>query len=393
MIGELLAPAGDLEKLKIAFTYGADAVYIGGKNYSLRANANNFSLEEIAESVKYAHNLNKKVYVTVNIIFHESDLEGLEEYLIYLNDVNVDGIIVSDPYVVKLVHDLKLDLFLILSTQTSTLNKYAASFWKDLGIGRIVLAREALIDDIQSIIDIGIETEVFIHGAMCTSFSGKCVMSNYVTNRDSNRGGCAQICRFLFTTDEQKPPFSMMSKDLNMLDNIEKMMDMKITSFKIEGRMRSIYYLATVILTYRKIIDKIKNKTLTKEYLNYSLNILNRVANRESTPQFFNKIPGVSEQYYQDRNEVSNQDFLGIVLDYVDGMVKIEQRNYFKIGDEVEFFGPDLDPFSFKIKKIYDENKNEREIANRPGEIILIPCSKPLFKGDLMRVKIFDKID
>lgn len=393
MIGELLAPAGDLEKLKIAFTYGADAVYIGGKNYSLRANANNFSLEEIAESVKYAHNLNKKVYVTVNIIFHESDLEGLEEYLIYLNDVNVDGIIVSDPYIVKLVHDLKLDLFLILSTQTSTLNKYAASFWKDLGIGRIVLAREALIDDIQSIIDIGIETEVFIHGAMCTSFSGKCVMSNYVTNRDSNRGGCAQICRFLFTTDEQKPPFSMMSKDLNMLDNIEKMMDMKITSFKIEGRMRSIYYLATVILTYRKIIDKIKNKTLTKEYLNYSLNILNRVANRESTPQFFNKIPGVSEQYYQDRNEVSNQDFLGIVLDYVDGMVKIEQRNYFKIGDEVEFFGPDLDPFSFKIKKMYDENKNEREIANRPGEIILIPCSKTLFKGDLMRVKIFDKID
>lgn len=393
MIGELLAPAGDLTRLKVALDYGADAVYIGGKNYSLRANANNFSLEEIKSAVLYAHNLKKKVYVTINIVFHEKDLEQLEDYLIYLDEIKVDGIIVSDPYVISLVKKLKLDLAIILSTQTSTLNKYASLYWKELGVKRIVLAREALKEDIQSVIDTGLETEIFIHGAMCTSFSGKCVMSNYVTNRDSNRGGCAQICRFLFDAEGHDTTFSMMSKDLNMLDKIEEMLKMKITSFKIEGRMRSIYYLATVILTYRKVIDKIKENKITEEYLDYSLKILNRVANRESVPQFFDSIPGVNEQYFQDRNEVSNQDFLGIVLGYENGIAKIEQRNYFKKSDEVEFFGPNTESFSLKLNDFYDENNNLREIANKPGEIILIPCLIPLSKGDLMRVKIFDKID
>ncbi|NLA33097.1 MAG: U32 family peptidase [Mollicutes bacterium] len=390
---ELLSPAGNLEKLKVAIDYGADAVYIGGKNYSLRANANNFSLDEIKEAVTYAHKFNKKVYVTVNIVFHDNDLLGLDDYLKYLADIKVDGIIFSDHAVISLVKKLKLDLNLILSTQTSTLNKYAALYWQDLGVSRIVLAREALIEDLQSIIDTGLETEVFIHGAMCTSFSGKCVMSNYVTNRDSNRGGCAQICRFLFDNSENNPKFTMMSKDLNMLLNLESMIDMGVTSFKIEGRMRSIYYIATVIHTYRQVIDKILNKTLTTEYLTYANNILGRVANRESAPQFFQNIPGVEGQYFQDRNEISNQDFLGLVLDYKDGYVSVEQRNYFKPGDDVEFFGPKTNEESLKVGKIYDENLKPLEVANQPGKVIKFKSPIPLFKGDIMRVKVFDKVE
>lgn len=390
---ELLAPAGNLEKLKVALDYGADAVYIGGKNYSLRANADNFSFEGLKEAVEYAHQFNKKVYVTINIIFHESDLEGLTDYLKYLNEINIDGIIVSDHYVIKLVNTLNLNLNLILSTQTSTLNKYAALYYKELGVNRIVLAREALEEDIQSIIDAGIETECFIHGAMCTSFSGKCVMSNYVTNRDSNRGGCAQICRFLFDIDDELPQFSMMSKDLNMLMNLEKMIKMGIVSFKIEGRMRSIYYIATVIHTYRKVIDHILNGTLTESFLNYANNILNRVANRDAVPQFFSKLPGKDEQYYLDRKEVSNQDFLGLVLDYNDNLVKVEVRNYFEKETEIEFFGPKTDEYSFKIDKMYDEKMNIIEVANKPKEIIFLPSEKPVNKGDFIRIKIFDKTE
>lgn len=390
---ELLSPAGNLEKLKVAIDYGADAVYIGGKNYSLRANANNFSLDEIKEAVTYAHKFNKKVYVTVNIVFHDNDLLGLDDYLKYLADIKVDGIIFSDHAVINLVKKLNLDLNLILSTQTSTLNKYAALYWQDLGVSRIVLAREALIEDLQSIIDTGLETEVFIHGAMCTSFSGKCVMSNYVTNRDSNRGGCAQICRFLFDNSEDNPKFTMMSKDLNMLLNLESMIDMGVTSFKIEGRMRSIYYIATVIHTYRQVIDKILNKTLTNKYLAYANDILGRVANRESAPQFFQNIPGIEGQYFQDRNEISNQDFLGLVLDYEDGYVSVEQRNYFKPGDEVEFFGPKTNEESLIIEKIYDENLKSLEVANQPRKVIKFKSPIPLFKGDIMRIKVFDKVE
>ncbi len=388
---ELLAPAGNLEKLKFAFHYGADAIYIGGKNYSLRANANNFSLEEIKEAIKFAHNLNKKVYVTVNIIFHEKDLNGLEEYLLYLNEVKVDGIIVSDPCVIEIINNHKLNIPIILSTQTSTLNKYASTFWKNQGVKRVVLAREALKKDIKDIIATGIETECFIHGAMCTSFSGKCVMSNYVTNRDSNRGGCAQICRFLFDVEGQNNKFTMMPKDLNMVSYIEEMIKIGVTSFKIEGRMRSIYYIATVIDTYRYIIDKILNNSITSEDMEFATNILNRCANRESVPQFFDHIPGKDEQYYIDRNEVSNQDFLGLVLDYQNGLIKLEQRNYFKIGDIVQFFGPGIECFNMSIEKIYDENMNEKDIANHPNEIVYLKSEIPVKSWDIMRIKSFDK--
>ena len=390
---ELLAPAGDLEKLKFAFLYGADAVYIGGQNYSLRANAKNFSLEDIEKGVSFAHSLNKKVYVTVNIIFHEEDVIGLEEYLKKLDDIGVDAIIVSDLYVVKLAKKLKLNLEVHLSTQASVLNQDAALFYKKLGVQRLVLAREASKDDIKKIKETtGVDLECFVHGAMCTSFSGRCVLSNVVTNRDANRGGCAQVCRFTFLCDEE-PCFSMTSKDLNMIENIEEMLKIGVNSFKVEGRMRGIYYIATVILSYRRIIDKILNHTLTNQDKEYYLRVLNRCANRESKPQFFDGVPDKSGQYFLGRQEVSNQDFLGLVLDYDDNnkIVKLEQRNYFKVGDEVEFFGPNMETFSYKIHRIENELHEEIEVANHPNMVVYLKVLYPLKKFDIMRVKWFDK--
>lgn len=390
---ELLAPAGDFEKMKYAFHYGADAIYCGGQNYSLRANAKNFTLEELKEAVTYAHKINKKIYVTVNIVFHDENLDGLKEYLIYLDKINIDGIIASDITVIKLVQELKLKFSVCLSTQASLLNSRAVKFWQSLGVTRVVPAREATREDLKRISKTGIEIETFIHGAMCTSISGKCILSNYVTNRDSNRGGCAQICRWEFASQD-KPNFTIMPKDLNMVPFIKEEMGMGVKSFKIEGRMRSIYYIATVILSYRKMIDAANNNTLTKSDEKYYLKVLNRCANRESTPQFFDKLPGVNEEYWQGRTEVSNQDFLGLVLDYDDetNYATIEVRNYFKKGDEVQFIGPNIETFNYKINTIYNDQDEIIDVCRHPKSIIKIKVSKKLNKFDMMRVKVFDKI-
>ena len=393
---ELLAPAGSLEKIKYAFMYGADAVYFGYKDYSLRANAKNLSREEIKEAVLYAHNLGKKVYVTVNIVFHNEDFKGLIDYLKYLSEVHVDAIITSDVAVMNIINEEKIDLCIHISTQASILNYEAAKFYKNLGATRVVLAREASREDIKRIKDeTGLEIECFIHGAMCTSISGRCVLSNYCTNRDSNRGGCAQICRWTFDYEDNGKlitvsPFSMTPKDLNMVPFIKDMMDVGVNSFKIEGRMRSIYYVSTVILIYRRLIDKILSNTLTEEYQKYALNILNRVANRESTPQFFDKLPGVEEQYYLGRDEVSNQDFLGLVIDYKDGIATIEERNYFKIGDNVQFFGSETETKNYKIEEIFDEFDNQINEANHPQMIVKLHVPFELKKYDMMRLKVFD---
>ena len=386
---ELLAPAGDFERLKFAFLYGADAVYFGGQNYSLRANAKNFSNEEINDATKYAHSLNKEVYVTVNIVFHDENLDGLKDYLIYLNEINVDGIIASDIVVLKLIKDLKLKVKVILSTQASTLNSFTAQFYKSFGVDQIVLAREALTNDIKAIKEkTGLELECFVHGAMCMSISGKCILSSFMTGRDSNRGGCAQICRWVF--NEDKTPFSMTPKDLNMIENIKKMIDLGVTTFKVEGRMRSIYYISTVILCYRRIIDKILNDTLTEEDKKYYLKVLNKVANRESAPQFFKKDPSYQDQYYNLRDEESNQDFLGIVKSYdeKEKIAIIEERNFFKKGDVIEFFGPNTDTFTYTINEIYDEKNNLIDKANMPKMIIKLKVDTPLKENDLLRVKI-----
>ena len=393
---ELLAPAGSLEKIKYAFMYGADAVYFGYKNYSLRANAKNLDLDEIKTAVEYAHSLEKKVYVTVNIVFHNEDFKGLKDYLIYLSEINVDAIIASDVAVMNMIRENNIDLCIHVSTQASILNYEAALFYKKLGATRVVLAREASEEDIKRIKrETGLEIECFVHGAMCTSISGRCVLSNYCTNRDSNRGGCAQICRWTFDYEKDgekvcEEPFSMTPKDLNMVPFIKDMIDAGVNSFKIEGRMRSIYYVSTVILIYRRLIDKILNDTLTPEYSNYALNILNRVANRESTPQFFDKLPGVNEQYYLGRCEYSNQDFLGLVIDYKDGIATIEERNYFKIGDEVQFFGPSTETKNFRIEEILDEDGEIVEEANHPQMIVKIRVPFELKKHDMMRLKVFD---
>lgn len=391
---ELLSPAGDEEKMRVAFNYGADAVYFGGQNYSLRANAKNFNKEEIKNAVILAHGLNKKVYVTVNIIFHDEDFEGLEEYLKYLDGAGVDAIIVSDISVMNLWKKLNLKMELHVSTQASTLNKETALFYKNLGATRVVLAREALKDNIKEIKEYtGLELEAFIHGAMCISISGRCIMSNYVTNRDANRGGCAQICRWCFQNSEASD-IQICPKDLNMIPNIKEMIDVGINSFKIEGRMRGIYYLATVILSYRRIIEHILNNTLTPEISNYYLSVLNRCANRESTPQFFNELPTEKEQYYPGvRNEYSNQDFLGLVLDNQDGIITIEERNYFKKGTMCQIISPYNKTFDYQINEIFDEDMNIIEEANHAQMIVKIKDNLPVHKGDMIRLKVFDICD
>ena len=388
---ELLAPAGDLERLKAALLYGADAVYIGG-TFNLRANANNFSLEEIQKGVVFAHKLNKKVYVTVNIAMHNKELNKIQEYLINLDNINVDAIIVSDPAIIEMAKKTNLEIH--LSTQASTLNKEAVEFWKNEGVTRIVLARECTKEDI---IDIKqnqkIELEVFIHGAMCASYSGRCVLSNFLTNRDSNRGGCSQICRWdfdLYDNDkylEGKKPFTFCTKDLSMAKHIPELMNIGVDSLKIEGRMRSIYYIATVVKVYRKLIDDYYHNSQNYEYnLKYE-NILRQVANRDSITQFFDGNYGKSVQYYNGRQEATNQDFLGLVLDYDKNtkLAKLEQRNYFKKGDKVEIFGPDKS-FKFKIETIYDEDKNKIDIVRHPKQIVYLKVPEKVSANDMMKI-------
>lgn len=395
---ELLAPAGNLEKLKFAFLYGADACYIGGRNYSLRANAKNFSIEEIQEAVKYAHNLNKKVYVTVNIVFHNEDIKGIKEYLIALSEAKVDAIIVSDPLIIDIINDNNINLKVHISTQASTLNYEAVSFWKSQGVERVVLAREMSKNEIKEIIDkTGMEIETFVHGAMCSSYSGRCVLSNYFTKRDANRGGCAQICRWEFplydknnNMVESETKFTASSKDLMMLTKVKEMIEIGIVSLKVEGRMRSNYYVATVINTYRNLIDDYYENKLTEEKVEYYQKILDRVANREATVQFWDKLPTINEQYYLGRNEVSNQDFLGIVKDYDEttSMVTITERNYFQTGDEVEIFGPNIKPFSFKMPDIYNEDGEKVNIGRHPEEILKFKLDKKVYPNDMIRIKI-----
>lgn len=384
---EILSPAGDLERLKWALIYGADAVYIGGYNYSLRANANNFSIDEIKEAVTFAHNLNKKVYVTVNILFHNEDLKNLDDYLIELSNANVDAFIVSDMAVIKRINELKLKPELHISTQESSTNKYTIKFWENLGATRVVLGREcSKLDMIDIKENTNAELEVFIHGAMCTSYSGRCVLSNYVTKRDSNRGGCSQVCRFTFNMDDNND-FQIASKDLSMIDYLEDLINIGVSSLKIEGRMRSMYYIATVVDSYKKVRDMVLNNTLTEEKLNYYKKVLNRVSNRENRPQFFDKEPGVNEQYYTGREEASNQDFLGLIKSS-DDLVQIEQRNNFKIGDEIEVFGPNTAPQKFTLEYMVNEKMEETNVARHPREILYIKVPFKVNSDDILRVPI-----
>ena len=274
---ELLSPAGDLEKLRIAYLYGADACYIGGKDYSLRANANNFSTNEIKEAVSFAHNLGKKIYVTLNIIFHNEDLEGVTKYLKELSKANVDAVIISDVFLIDIIKKETPNLKIFLSTQDSVTNKESVKYFMNKGVSRVVLARELTKDEIKEIYDeTKCELEIFLHGAMCTSYSGRCVLSNYFTNRDSNRGGCCQVCRFCFNLDKDKEPkFQIATKDLNLSKFIKDLIEINVTSLKVEGRMRGTYYLATVNSCYRNLIDAYYSNNQDEKLIERNINLLN----------------------------------------------------------------------------------------------------------------------
>ena len=370
---ELLSPAGDLERLKVTLLYGADAVYLGGKLYNLRANATNFSLEDLKEGCQFAHKLGKKVFLTLNIVFHNEDILGVNDYIRDVVEAGIDAFIVSDLAIIRYIKQHYPQVEVHLSTQASTMNYEAALFYKSMGVDRIVLARELSKDEIREIIDkASIDIEVFIHGAMCTCVSGRCSLSNYVTNRDANRGGCSQVCRFAFTTDDGSN-FTMATKDLNMARYVSELIEMNVTSMKVEGRKRSLYYLATVIGAYRKIIDNYYNHTLTDEVLNKQEKILDRVANREVSTHYYLKEADASDQYYTGRVEISNQDYLGQVIDYdrYKCLLQIKERNYFKVGDKVTLFTP-CDEMTFTVSKIYDDSYNLVDVARHPDNIYFI---------------------
>lgn len=384
---ELLSPAGDLDRLKIACLYGADAVYIGGRDYSLRANATNFSLEEIKNGCDFAHKLGKRVYLTLNIVFHNEDISGVYDYIKECVEAGIDAFIVSDLFLVKYIKN-NFSVEVHLSTQDSITNIESVKFLKQEGVDRVVLAREVNRNDIKKIIDTHlVDIEVFIHGAMCTFVSGRCVLSNYFTNRDANRGGCAQICRFCFDLNEYNDNFSVAVKDLNMSKYIEDMIKIGITSFKIEGRMRSPFYLATVLSSYRRIINNVYNNSLTNESLNNEIKILSRVSNRENSTHFYDHDANVNDQYYVGRHESSNQDYLGIVLgkENKNEFYKIKQRNYFKLGDKIEIITPNMKIINFVVDNLYNDKFEPISVANQADAILYMEIPAILPECSMLR--------
>ena len=371
---ELLSPAGDIERLKVTLLYGADAVYIGGEKYGLRANATNFTLDEIKEGCSFAHKLGKKVYLTLNIVFHNEDMEGVYDYISAVVDAGIDAFIVSDPFIISYIKNNHPNVEVHLSTQNSTTNYKTVEFFQKQGVDRVVLAREVSLEEMREIYNkTKIDLEVFIHGAMCTCFSGRCALSNYVTNRDANRGGCAQVCRFTFGV-EGKKDFTFATKDNNLAAYIGNLIEAGVTSLKVEGRMRSLYYLATVIGTYREIIDRYYDSTLNDDILKVLEERLARVSNREVSTHYLLGEASAKDQYYTGRNEASNQDYLGQVISYdkSNKLIKIYERNYFIVGDTVELFTPKGDRLSFMVKKLYDEDMNLIDVARHPDNIYYI---------------------
>ncbi len=395
---ELLAPAGNLEKLKIAYLYGADAVYAGGKYFSLRARASNFDLEDIKKASQIAQELGKKFYVTMNIVPHDGDLENLEEYLRYLESVNVTGIIVSSLYIANVSKRVSPKLERHLSTQDSVNNSLAIKYYEEKGFSRVVLARETSISEIRKIKDkTKIQLEVFIHGGMCTSFSGRCMLSNYLTQRDANRGGCAHSCRWnydVYDEDLQKTKsyLNIGSKDLCAINYISDLIDINVDSLKIEGRMKSLYYIAVVVRTYRKLIDRIYelkelNQSITKEELIVFENEILKAENRETSCGFMKGMVSLKEQLYNSPLDNPTKDFLGIVIDYDGEYVTLEQRNYFAEGTTVEFFGPDMENKTFVIGKITDTKGNVLDACRHPLEIVRFALPFAVKKYDMMRKK------
>lgn len=420
---ELLAPAGNLEKLKFAIHYGADAVYIGGQKYGLRSNADNFSFEEMREGVEFAKKYGAKVFVATNIYAHNEDLAGIEEYLRNLYEAGISAVIVADPIIVDTARKAVPGLEVHLSTQQSTVNWQAVKFWKEEGLPRVVLGRETSFEEIEEIKKhVDVEIEAFIHGAMCSSYSGRCVLSNHFTDRDSNRGGCCQSCRWKYDLfedsrpeaawiseeeamgdpvlrqfqlgvtqlpqfEEQDNPFTMGSKDLCMIEHIPDLIDVGVDSFKIEGRMKSIHYVATVVNVYRQAIDSYmadpENYVLKPEWVEE----INKAANRPLNTGFFYDTPDHEDHIYEPEEKAAPYDFAGLVLDYDPDtrMAVIQQRNHFKPGQEVEFFGPGGTFFKQTVSEIWDENGNVLDAARHPLQKVKIKVEQPVSYFDMMR--------
>lgn len=393
---ELLAPAGNLEKLKTAIMYGADAVFVGGKEFSLRSQASNFSLEDIQEGVEFAKKYGAHIHVTCNIILHQDNLEGIKEYLKKLDEIGVSAIIVADPYIMSIASELDLNLEIHVSTQLSTLNLKAIQFYADMGVDRVVLGREVTYDDLKMIMDkTPVDIEYFIHGAMCIHYSGRCMLSNYLSRRDANRGGCSQSCRWYYdlyengnlVNQENDMPLSMSSKDMSLVSHIGELIELGVDSFKIEGRMKSIHYIATVVSTYRKLIDAYcENPDAFKQDDSY-LKELEKAANRALCHGFFYENPTMNEQLFNLRDEHPTQEFVLRVLEYdkENHMAKIEQRNHFKVGETIEIFSPHHDNYIVKVKALYNEDKELVEVANHPMEILYMPIDEDIEVNDMGR--------
>lgn len=408
---ELLAPAGSLEKLKFAVHYGADAVYIGGQQYGLRSNADNFTFDEMREGVRFAERYGAKVFVATNIFAHNEDIAGLEEYLRGIADAGVAAIIVADPVIIETCRRVAPELEIHLSTQQSTLNWQAVQFWKEEGVDRVVLAREASMQEILDIKKhVDVEIEVFVHGAMCSSFSGRCVLSNHFTDRDSNRGGCCQSCRWkydLFVSEEDVKegirelplfedgdhPFSMSSKDLCMIEHVPELIRSGVDSFKIEGRMKSVHYVATVVNAYRQAIDAYfadpEGYTMDPQWL-YEIQ---KAANRPLNTGFFYDMPGHEDHIFEPEDKAAPYDFVGVVKEYdeASGTALIQQRNHFKPGQEVEFFGPGGTFFKQTVGELRDEEGQQLDAARHPLQLIRMKVDRPVKPFDMMRKKIGQK--
>ncbi len=397
---ELLAPAGNMEKLLTAFHFGADAVYLAGKNFGLRAFADNFTQEEILQATDVAHSADKKIYVTVNIFARNADFEELQEYLVFLQDVGVDGVIVSDAGVVDVAKKVAPRLSIHISTQANVLNKYAVEFWHKQGARRVVLARECKFEDIAEINSFvpTCETEVFIHGAMCVSYSGRCLMSDFLTGRGANRGECVQACRWewqieekehtdkqLLVKEDARGTYIFNSKDLNLIRRIKDLIECGVASFKIEGRMKSPYYVATVVNAYRRAIDAYyanPENYVTDEKLAAELF---KTTHRQFT-EGFTFDDGKITQNYETSRATGDSEFLAVVKDYYDGVATIEMRSRFKEGQCVEILSP-ADVFNKRvtIKNLRDINDIAVDDAKRVQQILKFDCPCKLESGDILR--------
>ncbi len=402
-IPELLIPASSLEVLKTAVVFGADAVYIGGEVFGLRAKAKNFSMEEMEEGIRFAHERHVKVYVTANILAHNRDLSGVREYFRELKTIGPDALIISDPGVFSIAKEVCPEIEIHISTQANNTNYGTYRFWHSLGAKRVVSARELSMEEIKEIrenIPADLEIETFVHGAMCISYSGRCLLSNYFTGRDANQGACTHPCRWKYAVMEESRPgeylpvyenergtFIFNSKDLCMIEHIPDLIDAGIDSLKIEGRMKTALYVATVARTYRKAIDDyVKDPALYEQNMPWYLDQISNCTYRQFTTGFFYGKPNEDAQIYDSNTYVKEYTYLGIVGEETEeGLVRIEQRNKFSVGEMIEIMKPNGENLPAKVLRIVNEEGKEQESAPHPKQVLYLDLDAKAERYDLLR--------